>query len=239
MEKFKFDDTITAVSTPAGTSGIGIVRISGKDALKVADKVFLSKDNKKPSTFKTYTTHYGWIVDGSQPALASYTVGPRKSDVIDEVLDYYRARLPRMGKSVVIEGNYQGLRPVKGNSELLNWAFENLVKNSLSAIGSVDGKISVSGAMSKNFRQVILDFTDNGKGIAYSDQKRIMKPGFTTKKRGWGLGLSLVKRIIEDYHGGKVYLLESREGVGTTIRVVLPSTDESAEESPENCRSQV
>lgn len=155
---------------------------------------------------------------GSKPELKPINL----SDVIDEVLNYYRVRLPRMGKSVVIEGHYEGLRPVLGNNELLNWAFENMVKNSLSAIESGDGLINVNGSMSKDFKQVVLDFKDNGKGIVYSDQKKVMKPGFTTRKRGWGLGLSLVKRIIEDYHGGKVYLLESRADVGTTFRVVLP-----------------
>jgi len=160
---------------------------------------------------------------GSKPELKPIDLAA----VIDEVLDYYRARLPRMGKSVVIEGGYPGLRPVMGNTELLNWAFENLVKNALSAIESREGTIDVMGSMTKDFRHVILDFKDSGRGIAPSDQKNVMKPGFTTKKRGWGLGLSLVKRIIEDYHNGRLLLLESREGAGTTFRVVLPAIEKS------------
>ena len=80
--------------------------------------------------------------------------------------------------------------------------------------------------MSKDFRKVILDFKDNGKGIAVADQKKVMKPGFTSKKRGWGLGLSLVKRIIADYHGGKIFLLESRPSAGTTFRIILPAIKE-------------
>jgi len=159
---------------------------------------------------------------GSRPELKPIQL----SDVIDEVLDYYRARLPQMGKTVVIEGDYGGVRRVMGNGELLNWAFENLVKNSLSAVEAEEGRIRVSGSMSKDFKSVILDFTDNGRGIPPSDQGKVMRPGFTTKKRGWGLGLSLVKRIIEDYHGGKVILLESRVGVGTTFRVILPALTE-------------
>lgn len=156
---------------------------------------------------------------GSKPELKPIDL----SDVIDEVLSYFRARLPRMGKSVVIDGQYEGLRMVMANGELLNWAFENLIKNSLSAIESMDGRISVAGSMSKDFNHVILDFKDNGKGISSTDQKKIMKPGYTTKKRGWGLGLSLVKRIIEDYHGGKIYLLETKVGEGATFRIVLPA----------------
>ena len=155
------------------------------------------------------------------------------SDVIEELLDYFSTRVPRMGKSVSIKGHYEDLKPVMGNHELLNWAFENMIKNSLSAIESrtkdwltkdwLEGKIVVNVTMSKDLRHVIIDFKDNGKGIVYADQKKIMKPGFTTKKRGWGLGLSLVKRIIDDYHGGKVYLLESGPGEGTTFRVILPA----------------
>jgi len=145
------------------------------------------------------------------------------SDVIDEVLDYYRARVPQMGASVSIGGHYKGLRHIMGSRELLNWAFENLVKNSFASIETREGVITVTGSMTKDFSNIILDFSDNGKGIPLSDQKKVMRPGFTTKKRGWGLGLNLVKRIIEDYHNGKVFLLESRPDIGTTFRVILPA----------------
>ncbi len=163
---------------------------------------------------------------GSRPELQPMPV----SDVIEEVLDYYRARVPRMGSSVVLESCYTGPLRVRGNHELLNWAFENLVKNSLAAIENRKGVISVTGTMSKDFRQVILDFKDNGKGIPYPDQNKVMKPGFTTKKRGWGLGLSLVKRIIEEYHGGRIVLFESRHGVGTTFRITLPAVGNGEQE---------
>ena len=159
---------------------------------------------------------------GSRPELQPIAV----SDVIEEVLDYHRARVPHMRRSVKIEGRYSGALRVMGNHELLNWAFENLIKNSLAAIDNREGLITVAGSMSKDFRQAILDFRDNGKGIPYQDQGKIMKPGFTTKTRGWGLGLSLVKRIIEEYHGGRITLLESKPGAGTTFRVVLPAVKE-------------
>lgn len=156
---------------------------------------------------------------GSRPELQPMRV----SDVIDEVLNYYRARVPHMGRSVALESGYAGPMLVMGNHELLNWAFENLVKNSLAAIESTEGLVTVSGMMSKDFRQVILDFRDNGRGIPYHDQNKVMRPGFTTKKRGWGLGLSLCKRIIEEYHGGRLLLHESRPGAGTTFRIILPA----------------
>ena len=156
---------------------------------------------------------------GSKPELKPTDV----SEVIDEVLSYFRARVPRMGKSVELKGEYGGLKNVLGNADLLNWAFENLIKNSLSSIDTNNGLITVSANMSKNFRSIILDFKDNGRGIQPSEQKKIMRPGYTTKKRGWGLGLSLVKRIIENYHGGRIYLLESKPGIGTVFRVILPA----------------
>lgn len=159
---------------------------------------------------------------GSKPELQRIPL----SDVLNEVLDYYRARLPRMGMNVVINSDYNDIRDIMGNVELLNWALENLVKNALSAITTKDGVIHVSGSMSKDFKHVIIDFKDTGKGIAAADQKKVMKPGFTTKKRGWGLGLSLVKRIIEDYHKGRVFLYGSREGEGTTFRVILPTVND-------------
>ncbi len=158
---------------------------------------------------------------GSRPELQPLRV----SDVIEEVLDYWRARVPHQGRSVILESKYIGPMQVMGNHELLNWAFENLIKNSLAAIENRDGVISVNGTMSKDFHHVILDFSDNGKGIPYQDQNKVMKPGFTTKKRGWGLGLSLGKRIIEDYHGGKFLLHESKPGAGTTFRIILPAVD--------------
>jgi hypothetical protein len=159
---------------------------------------------------------------GSRPELQLMRV----SDVIDEVLDYWRARVPHMGTSVTLESQFSGPMQVMGNHELLNWAFENLIKNSLAAIDHRQGVITVTGTMSKDFHQVILDFKDNGRGIPYQDQNKVMKPGFTTKKRGWGLGLSLGKRIIEEYHGGRFLLHESKPGVGTTFRVVLPAIND-------------
>jgi signal transduction histidine kinase len=156
---------------------------------------------------------------GSKPELQPIVI----SDVIEEVLDYFRKRVPRSGHTIEMKGVFHRLPLVNGNRELLNWAFENLIKNAIAAIENRDGHIIVTGSASKDFSTIILDVADNGRGIPPGDQAKIMTPGFTTKKRGWGLGLSLVKRIIENYHGGQVFLLESRINEGTTIRVVLPA----------------
>lgn len=107
---------------------------------------------------------------------------------------------------------------VKLNLPLYNWVIENLVKNALDAM-SGRGKIIITF---KEYDDIITIFIkDNGKGIPYKLQKKIFSPGFTTKKRGWGLGLSLSKRIIEDYHQGKIYIKETEMGLGTTFGITL------------------
>ena len=97
---------------------------------------------------------------------------------------------------------------------------ENLTKNAVDAMGGV-GKITITTGLEKD--KVWIDVADTGKGIARKNFKTVFSPGYTTKKRGWGLGLTLVKRIVEDYHGGKIYVKESELGKGTTFRIELPS----------------
>lgn len=104
------------------------------------------------------------------------------------------------------------------NIPLYNWVVENIVKNALDAM-SGRGKIIIS--FSENSDAITVFIKDNGKGIPYDLHKKIFSPGFTTKKRGWGLGLSLSKRIIEDYHKGKIFIKESEMGVGTTFGITL------------------
>lgn len=107
------------------------------------------------------------------------------------------------------------------NEPLYNWVIENIVKNALDAM-SGKGKISIFFEESEGSITVFIK--DNGKGIPYEIRKKIFSPGFTTKKRGWGLGLSLSKRIIEDYHNGKLYIKESEIGKGTTFGITLKKT---------------
>lgn len=107
---------------------------------------------------------------------------------------------------------------VKLNTQLFSWVIENLVKN---AIDAMEGKGKINVTISENSKNVILTISDTGKGISKSLQQKIFSPGYTTKKRGWGLGLSLAKRIIEDYHDGKIYVVKSEIGVGTTFRIEL------------------
>jgi signal transduction histidine kinase len=106
------------------------------------------------------------------------------------------------------------------NPLLFEWVFENLCKNAVDAMEG-RGDIHMRASISTEERLVIIDVSDNGKGIEPSKLKEVFNPGYTTKKRGWGLGLSLSRRIIEEYHDGKIYVLYSEKNKGTTFRIEL------------------
>ncbi|MFQ5640513.1 MAG: ATP-binding protein [bacterium] len=141
--------------------------------------------------------------------------------MLTEVVNYFRRRLPQSGKRVRIIENYAADMDVPLNKELFEWVIENLVKNSLDAIEKKNGEITIDFGKLKNGKhRVYIDIKDNGRGIEGS-KGDIFKPGYSTKKRGWGLGLSLAKRIVEEYHGGKLFVKETKTGEGTTMRILL------------------
>src|SRR5699024_1544384 len=107
------------------------------------------------------------------------------------------------------------------NVQLFDWIIENLLKNAVNAIAN-EGEIVVNIMENIAKEEIIIDISDTGKGIPKSNYERIFEPGFTTRKRGWGLGLSLTKRMI-DYHKGQILVKESEVGIGTTIRIILKS----------------
>jgi signal transduction histidine kinase len=104
------------------------------------------------------------------------------------------------------------------NVPLFEWVVENLIRN---AVDAMDGNGSIAISLSDQTQFVYIDITDTGKGIPKSKYKTVFEPGYTTKKRGWGLGLSLTKRIIENYHSGKIFVKSSEIDKGTTFRIVL------------------
>ena len=105
------------------------------------------------------------------------------------------------------------------NKHLINWVFENLMRNALDAMG---GEGSITTVVSEDEDSVIIDVSDTGKGIPSGNLKTVFEPGYTTRKRGWGLGLSLARRIIENYHQGKIFVKSSVVGEGTTFTIRLP-----------------
>ena len=139
------------------------------------------------------------------------------NEVVGESAMYFRKRIPR---NVTLSYNGLAMAPVKANLNvaLFEWVVENLMKNALDAMQG-HGELDVN--VSSNDKLVIIDVSDTGKGIAKGNWKRIFEPGYTTKTRGWGLGLSLSRRIVEDYHHGKIFVARSEVGHGTTFRITL------------------
>lgn len=155
---------------------------------------------------------------GSQPALKKLSLEP----IVDDVLAYMERRLPQLGKKIEVKKSIQTDAKVNLNPELFQWAIENLIKNAMDAIKESVSNPSISVNVNTIGNSVCIDIKDSGTGIDKKYIKEIFKPGYSTKKRGWGLGLSLTKRIIEEYHNGKVYVLSSSPERGTVIRVELP-----------------
>lgn len=156
---------------------------------------------------------------GSIPALKSENI----SDILTGVAKYFRKRLPQVKKKISITEDYQFSPVVNINKELFEWVIENLLKNAIDAIDDDEGNINIQ-ILEEDRNSISIEISDTGKGINSRDKTEIFKPGYSTKRRGWGLGLSLAKRIVEDYHGGKLYVSETRIGKGSTFKVLLNSS---------------
>ncbi|MGD1045287.1 MAG: HAMP domain-containing sensor histidine kinase [Bacteroidota bacterium] len=152
---------------------------------------------------------------GSKPDLREENL----TEVIGKVTEYFQRRIPQTGKKVHLVIESQGPVHARINRELFEWVIENLTKNALDAIENGDGTIAFS--ISEHNKHVFVDVSDTGKGITLKHRNDVFRPGFSTKKRGWGLGLSLSKRIIETYHAGKLFLKENNAGFKTTFRIKL------------------
>ena len=150
---------------------------------------------------------------GSQPTLEQHNIQP----IVESAIDYMRART---SNKVVYSIQTVGAEDSQTMLciPLFEWVIENLCKN---AIDSMEGKGSINIAIQTKDDNIYIDITDTGKGIDRRKFKRIFQPGYTSKRRGWGLGLSLGKRIIENYHRGKLFVKQSQLGIGTTFRIVL------------------
>ncbi len=178
---------------------------------KVEDQELVSDLEKDVSRLNIITERFSKI--GSQPKLELSNLNL----AIEDVMDYMCRRIPQAVNIYIEKPKTPAWLPL--NVNLFSWVIENLVKNALDAIinqGSIQLKVTV------HTQQAIIDVTDSGKGILKRNFKKVFKPGYTTKTRGWGLGLSLTKRIIEEYHKGKIFVLSSEINKGTTFRIILP-----------------
>ncbi|HSC52679.1 MAG TPA: HAMP domain-containing sensor histidine kinase [Phnomibacter sp.] len=151
---------------------------------------------------------------GSQPQLENYDLGR----LLQDSVEYMKRRAP--GKILFDVQLPTGSVEARISPTLINWVMENLLKNALDAMEGV-GKITVKMKAGSD-ANLIIDVIDTGKGISAGNLQRVFQPGFTTKKRGWGLGLTLCKRIVEQYHAGQLFVKQSSPGEGTTFRMILP-----------------
>ena len=139
------------------------------------------------------------------------------NEVLDHVIDYMDRRTSKSIQMVKDFPDHDII--IKMNASLFEWVIENLSKNAVDAMGGKSGTITLH--VEETIDKAILEVSDTGKGIKKKDLKNVFRPGFTTKKRGWGLGLSLAKRIVEEYHHGKIWVKSSELGKGTTFRIEL------------------
>ncbi|MBI1796834.1 MAG: HAMP domain-containing histidine kinase [Candidatus Eisenbacteria bacterium] len=155
---------------------------------------------------------------GSLPRLQLQDVTP----VVMEAVQYVRRRLPRE-REVVVRERYEEVPPINLNRELVAWALENLLTNAVSALDKPAGVIEVTVDRRKETEAVEVTVTDNGRGMTPAELKRAFEPGYTTKRRGWGLGLALARRVVVEYHGGRLFVRLSAPGQGTTMVVSFPT----------------
>jgi signal transduction histidine kinase len=155
---------------------------------------------------------------GSRPTLKEGDL----TAVVAGAVDYFRTRLPHLGREVEIHERYEAIPRVAFHSELLEWVVENLLRNAIDAIDKPKGIIEVSLVWKRDDRAIEFCVRDNGRGMSPEERRRAFKPGYTTKRRGWGLGLALARRVVHEYHGGRIQIVESVPGRGTAVAVTLP-----------------
>jgi len=155
---------------------------------------------------------------GSNPEMEYFDLSKR----VESVLGYLNRRIPTLGKKVELVNDIESDIEIKANGTLISWAIENLIRNSIDSITNESGLIRIS--LTKDDNKVKIKISDNGCGVPKKDWKNIFRPGFSTKRSGWGLGLSLCQRIINEVHKGNIYILESNQGTGTVFEINIPSS---------------
>lgn len=183
-----------------------LLETMGVDKSIVTD---MDKDVKRLSTIADRFSKIGSMPDKELTPI---------NEAVETSLEYMRARIPKRVK-LYIHTNDQTNNGVMLSQTLFAWVMENLTKN---AVDAMDGEGQLDITVEDSPSNAVILVKDTGKGIARKNFKNVFNPGFTTKKRGWGLGLTLVKRIIEEYHNGQIYVKESEVGKGTTFGIELP-----------------
>ena len=200
-------ETAHQLGTPISSlmAWLDMLEMQGTDSELIAD---MGKDVHRLSVIAERFSKIG-----SQPEREPADI----TEVIEAAVDYMKHRIS--GKvQIEVHTPEEKIAPQPLCRPLIEWVFENLCKN---AIDAMDGEGHIEITLSNNDSRYYIDIKDSGKGIARNRFKTIFHPGYTTKRRGWGLGLTLVKRIIEEYHDGRIYVKESELGKGTTFRIEM------------------
>lgn len=164
---------------------------------------------------------------GRQPRLEPIDL----HELLGEVAAYFRVRLPKRGRPIRLVMERLPVPAVSGNRTLLEWALENLVKNSIDALEGRGGGITLRVAPGEEPATAVIDVADDGPGVPRALRKRIFETGVSTKPQGWGVGLSLARRIVEEYHGGSLELIGGEDDRGARFRITLPVARDGSEET--------
>lgn len=183
-------------------------------ALQGGDEQILGEMGKDIERLEVIANRFQKI--GSMPQLLPTDAG----ELIHKTISYLRPRISSQVKLHIVSESEDAII-VPLCEPLIAWVFENLIKN---AVDAMQGKGAIYISYSMLNDELFIDVRDTGRGLPRSRYEAIFRPGYTTRKRGWGLGLSLAKRIVEEYHRGRIYVKESKEGEGTTFRIILKAT---------------
>lgn len=202
-------ETAHQLGTPI-TSLMGWVELLKSRGADVRDLEEMQRDLNR---LEKVTARFSQI--GSEPVLSE----ARLALVVNETADYFRRRLPQSGNPIQIIVDFPCDPVVRLNCQLFHWVLENLVKNSIDALRAAGGEIRITCDEAPDW--IFVDVADNGPGISARNRRNVFRPGFSTKTRGWGLGLSLARRIVEEYHGGRLFIKDTALGRGTVMRIAL------------------
>jgi nitrogen-specific signal transduction histidine kinase len=181
---------------------------------EMATEIYASMHNDLVRLQKI-TARFGTV--GSYPRKTAVDI----NTVVRDVVAYFRKRLPNRSRQIEIHLITSEIPKINANADLLQWVFENLIRNSLDAINKKLGLIEIDVTFDQKKQQIVIQYRDNGSGIQQKDRNKIFMPGVTTKKHGWGVGLTVARRVIEEYHHGQIRLVETSPS-GTVFEVVLP-----------------
>jgi signal transduction histidine kinase len=208
-------ETAHQLGTPVSSLMAWVELLKLKNEENPEDEELVAEMERDVKRLENITERFSKI--GSQPELLAVSL----KELLDRSAEYIKKRMTKRGSIELIVDNQIPLdSQLQINPQLFDWVIENLLKNALDAIPGGEGSIRIQAGEKGEF--YFIEVEDSGKGIPKSNFKKVFQPGFTTKKRGWGLGLSLTKRIVENYHKGKIFVKASEVNKGTTFRILLP-----------------